>query len=345
MCKIVHVVNRLEVGGVEVGVINLLKKNHGELYEVVAIKGFGDDVYKCLSKEELSRVHACNGYVSALIKIIKINPKIVFSSLWRAHFVSSIYRFFFSKTKRIHFVHNIRYAHLIDRLLTNISFFLCDEVVCDSEKSQKWFYERKKNSSCTILPMNVSFSNEVRTLDLSSYNFVFVGRFCKQKNLEVAIDLISFLKGKGFNVSFSLYGRDDGELDNLKNYAKQLALTDIVFFNGSLLPTEVESILRKYNFYLQTSHVEGMAISVFQALKNGLIPVVTPVGEIANYTSHNLNAFHLDIYNQRSSFEEFERNLIGNVFSGYSIGKILRSESYLDFSESFFSYVNELKNR
>lgn len=43
-------------------------------------------------------------------------------------------------------------------------------------------------------------------------------------------------------------------------------------------------------FYLQTSDLEGMAMSVLEAMQLGLVPVVTPVGEIASYCRHQENS-------------------------------------------------------
>jgi len=46
----------------------------------------------------------------------------------------------------------------------------------------------------------------------------------------------------------------------------------------------IEQAAAKASFYLQTSRYEGMALSVIEAMQAGLVPVVTPVGEIASYT-------------------------------------------------------------
>jgi glycosyltransferase involved in cell wall biosynthesis len=43
-------------------------------------------------------------------------------------------------------------------------------------------------------------------------------------------------------------------------------------------------------FYLQTSIYEGMAMSVVEAMQLGLLPVVTPVGEIGSYCRDGGNA-------------------------------------------------------
>jgi glycosyltransferase involved in cell wall biosynthesis len=44
------------------------------------------------------------------------------------------------------------------------------------------------------------------------------------------------------------------------------------------------------SFYLQTSLQEGMAMSVVEAMQLGLVPVVTPVGQIATYCRDGENS-------------------------------------------------------
>ena len=41
--------------------------------------------------------------------------------------------------------------------------------------------------------------------------------------------------------------------------------------------------LANASFYLQTSKFEGFAMSVVESMMMGLVPVVTPVGEIGRY--------------------------------------------------------------
>src|SRR5690606_29152265 len=44
------------------------------------------------------------------------------------------------------------------------------------------------------------------------------------------------------------------------------------------------------SFFLMTSSAEGMAVSVVEAMQLGLIPIVTPVGEIPRYCAGGENA-------------------------------------------------------
>lgn len=47
------------------------------------------------------------------------------------------------------------------------------------------------------------------------------------------------------------------------------------------------------SFFLQLSEFEGLAMAVREALALGLVPIVTPVGAIREYTEDGLNALHV----------------------------------------------------
>jgi len=78
---------------------------------------------------------------------------------------------------------------------------------------------------------------------------------------------------------------------------KELKLDKYIQFMGSIKHEKIESISQSNSFYLQLSHLEGMAMSVVEAMQYGLIPIVTPVGEIKNYCKNDLNAIVVDDIN------------------------------------------------
>jgi glycosyltransferase involved in cell wall biosynthesis len=73
----------------------------------------------------------------------------------------------------------------------------------------------------------------------------------------------------------------------------ELDIHNNVSFKGIVAPNEINDLMKNYDFYLQTSAVEGMAMSVVQAMQNGLVCLVTPCGEIANYSQDMISAIHL----------------------------------------------------
>tara|TARA_A100001037_G_C14873989_1_gene510851 strand:- start:337 stop:762 length:426 start_codon:yes stop_codon:yes gene_type:complete len=107
----------------------------------------------------------------------------------------------------------------------------------------------------------------------------------------------------------------------LKNLSKKLNIEKNVNFLG---PKDLDSIInlsKNASFYLQTSKLEGMAMSVVEAMQLGLVPLVTPVGEIKNYCIDKVNAILIDdedsavksilnLLDNKNAFEKIRQNTI-----------------------------------
>ena len=343
MKKTVHIINAMQIGGVEVGVLSLLKSDLFNEYEVLLVKGYDDNLYNSLSIEEKEKVHVATNYVHALYLLIKLRPGLIISSLWRAHFVVLIYKLCLFKVNNVHFVHSARFGHIIDGLITKASLKFSNYIFCDSLLTKKWLLKNTKVKNAYVVNMNVSFSNKTKKFKYAPLSFVFVGRFSKQKNLSLAIEFIEQLNLLGVNTCYDLYGRDDGELMLLKQLVDEKGLNSSVNFRGVISPEEVERKMREYNYYLQTSYVEGMAISVFQSIKNGLLPVVTPVGEIPNYSKHLTNAFFIDECDIKKSALDFFEAIKYERFNVDNIGSIINNNDYKSFDVDFFDKIKSLR--
>jgi glycosyltransferase involved in cell wall biosynthesis len=118
---------------------------------------------------------------------------------------------------------------------------------------------------------------------------VFWGRLTPLKNLRAALDLIYRIQRLHNDTIFTVIGPDSGTGNALHAKVAALRLTQQVTFLGYRSHDEIISLAATSSFFLQLSHQEGMAMSVVEAMQLGLVPVVTPVGEIANYCRHMEN--------------------------------------------------------
>lgn len=194
MKNYIHIINGMQIGGVEVGVLNLLKSSYNTDYKVLTVRGCDKKIYDSLSEEEKSRLYICNGYLNAFLLLIKLRPRLIVSSLWRSHFVSLIYKLISPKTKRVHFVHNAGFGHFINNKITDLSIAMADVIFADSSESKEWLEKEIGRKDSIVVPMNVSFSKFSKKFSSDPLSFVFVGRFCKQKNLQKSFDFIKELR-------------------------------------------------------------------------------------------------------------------------------------------------------
>jgi glycosyltransferase involved in cell wall biosynthesis len=342
--KVVHVINALETGGVEVGILNIIKSNPKN-YKVITTRRSDKDFLALFTKDELANVYLSSNIISSLFFIFKENPDIIISSLWRGHMASLIFSVLtFFRIKRVHFSHSARYAHFMDEIITKISTLFSSSIFCDSKNTFEWIVDEFPllKGKCEVVPMFISFHRLDKIHFTNKMKFVFMGRICKEKNLPMAIEFISYLYDKGMNVEFDIFGRDDGEYEKIKGIIDKYNIGHVVKFRGVISPLESEIVMRNYDFYLQTSIVEGMAISVYQSVSHGLLPVVTPVGEISSYCIHKVNAFFLNKEDLNLSAKEFlDSYLAKNFMQSYKLGFI--DSQHTPFVESFFHKLESVR--
>ncbi|MEZ9705377.1 glycosyltransferase family 4 protein [Vibrio breoganii] len=340
MASILHVINRMEIGGVEVGVLSLLKSGLSN-YKILTVRGCDPEFLATLTPAERDKVIVCNGIFSSVISAFKYNPDVVVTSLWRSHIVGLFLKLVKPGCKRIHFVHASGFAHYFDCFFSRISLFFSNRVFCDSETTAN-LTKKYIDSNCniSIVPMNVSFGCNVIKKNKLDLKFIFIGRFNQIKNITDSIKFINNLRNWGLTVSFDIFGRDDGDKIHLENLIKKLSLQEVVRIRGPIRPELVENTMSEYSFYLQNSVKEGMSISVFQSLRSGLIPVVTPVGEIPNYTEDSVNAFYISNDLELSS-KRFHEMFVNGNFNDFSVGSILNEKNYPSFHEAFKLALNE----
>src|SRR5690606_20910101 len=85
-------------------------------------------------------------------------------------------------------------------------------------------------------------------------------------------------------------GPDSGSRAALRMWCEKAGIANAVDFAGPMDEAGIREASGRNCFYLQTSSYEGMAMAVVEAMQLGLVPVVTPVGEIGRYCRTGVNA-------------------------------------------------------
>ena len=93
---------------------------------------------------------------------------------------------------------------------------------------------------------------------------------------------------------FDIIGPDGGAGAALRGLAHDLNLDQWVTFHDAMSHEEIAPIARRCSFFVQASAFEGMAMAVVEAMQLGLVPLVTPVGEIERYVSDGESGLWFD---------------------------------------------------
>lgn len=99
-----------------------------------------------------------------------------------------------------------------------------------------------------------------------------IGRLIPIKNQEFLINLLRLLPG--YELTLVGTGCD---LEKMRELACSLNLGNRCFFTGLLPRNEVFKLLENHGIYLSASIVEGLPISVLEAMSAGLVPVLSDI--------------------------------------------------------------------
>ncbi len=225
----------------------------------------------------------------SICRIFAKKPDVLIVSLWRSCIVSIVVKFFRPRTKLVLFLHLPSHVHFLDRFFTVWAARLAHQIWADSAETLAKRLPGYPSEQGRV----ISFVTQL-VFALPDYPvrpvFIFWGRIHLQKGLERALRIFAEVIRNRPESRYLLIGPDGGDLVRIRSLVGELKLGDSVQFFGEKDFAAISTIAREASFYLQTSELEGMAMSVVEAMQLGLVPVVTPVGEIANYARHGDNA-------------------------------------------------------
>ncbi len=291
--RLLHIVPEDGIGGVEIAARRSGERLAGQI-QVLFLK--------CRSGGELQRESvpgvtygnsdralSPGNAILAVRTARAIRPEVIVFSLWKTVLAFLFVRLFVRGPKLVLFLHSDRSTHVLDSLATMLMLRLCDAVWADSRSA----IEGRLGDTCRRPTRVISFllyrpgTAHVRQ---AKPRFAYWGRLNRTKGIDEAINLFHQIAEHHTDARFSIIGPDSGMLGQLQQQVRTMGLAGRVDFPGAMTMAQIEEATADASFFLQLSRQEGMAMSVVEAMQLGLVPVVTKVGEIANYCRDAENA-------------------------------------------------------
>lgn len=279
--RVIHLIPYDWPGGVEVAAATVASGDYG---------GFAfEKRYLCVKMSDaqegpIAPENDPRAYVRTFRALLDRRPDVLILSLWRSCLVGLAVKLVRPRTRLVLFLHNSENAHVVDAILTWLSARLADEVWADSASTAA----RRMRGPVSA----ISFVAErigPRTSEIPAPAFIFWGRLHPRKHLARAIALFKAVRDRHAGARFTIIGPDSGDGAALRSLVAALDLTRSVTFHPAADHDEIAHHSADHSFFLQTSRAEGMAMSVVEAMQLGLVPIVTPVGEIGTYVDDGVN--------------------------------------------------------
>ena len=337
--KVIYVLHDFKTGGVEVALLSALPNLNNEFDFRLVVLGFvHDDFVKVLDEKVKNKIIAFPfksiffpiHIFSALLYIFKLKPDVLVCSLWRSSFIGALSKLLRKDMILIPFVHSTYFHHFFDKIFSLFALRMADKVFVDSFASMKSIKSKISKLNCEIISFILSENKNTLTIPVieNKVRFLFVGRINWVKKIPLSIRFVKELHSLGVDVKFDIFGTNDGDLKNVINEIEEQNVHEIVSLKGSISSLDKQPLFQHYNFYIQFSEFEGMAMSVVEAMQHGLVCLVNPVGEIPNYTRDMESALHINLQNGT-----YGDNDLSKVISVINNPKL-----FVEISKSAFDY-------
>nr|WP_273542521.1 glycosyltransferase family 4 protein [Vibrio fluvialis] len=264
------------------------------------------------------------------------------SSLYRS------FRFFLSrKTSKCSAVIYIQHSDINDNqsssykvvvryFLIFILLFFVNKIIRVSPTCFPDFLHRKKIN--TILNGVELPDSQPRYIDNKKIKLLMVGAVNNNKNQRLAIETLKY------NNSYTLTIVGDGaEVNNLKEYSKDIGVHDRVFWVG--FTKDIEKYYNDSDFLLMLSFNEALPLVVLEAMSYGLPVISVRVGGVPTIIKDKLNGIIIDDYSStllsnridsisydESLYHSLSKNSIISVRNNYSLD--VMTEKFIKLVES-----------
>lgn len=295
--------NELAIQGHECTIVHLFDVSESTFREV----GLGDLVEK-------KSLHKKDGFdffclVRLLKLIIKIKPDIVHAHVGAIpYLILSV--LFYHRCKYFATIHSearreagTKGMKFVRKLLFKFNFV---KAITISESSQESFTDFYKHSSFLVYNGVSPYKNVVnRTYDKEDFLFVHVSRCHPVKNQIMLLEAFSEIIKDFPTVRLEWYGSCEEYSSLFQSYKKYL--NSNIVYKGTTNKTR--DVMAKADALCLTSTMEGMPMTIIEAMSVGCIPISTPVGGCVNMID-NLNNGILSQDTTKESYVEALRNFM-----------------------------------
>lgn len=289
---VLHLIPCDGIGGVEAAARSLRSGRHQDLtFERWFLVGGieGADAGRDRESRSQGSLNDPRRFVRGIGDLLRRSPDLVIASLWRSVLVLLGYKVFRPRARTVVFLHLAHDVHFVDWLANRLGMMVTTEIWTDSRATLEQRIPRRWQGKARVISFLLRHAPmpEPRSPEP---NFVFWGRLNRQKGLERALRVFARIAARNPAATLRMIGPDGGMEAELRALVSTLGLESKVSLPGPMDQDAIAEEATEASFYLQTSRDEGMALSVVEAMQYGLVPVVTPVGEIRRYCQAGENA-------------------------------------------------------
>ncbi len=148
-----------------------------------------------------------------------------------------------------------------------------------------------RNSDIVYLRFPVPFAPADNKPIKTDKDIIFVGRLTAEKGYDLLPKIAAALNKIDTGFTWNIVGQSDKSHENYISWPQDVK----VYFHGNIENEKVQELLTKATFFVLPSKAEGMPVSVIEAMKAGVVPIVNNLeGGIDELIQNGINGFKID---------------------------------------------------
>lgn len=209
------------------------------------------------------------------------------ASFWRKRVFIYIAKFFGKKV--VYHIHGGGFEKFAKKNKNAVSATLmkCDKIVVISDYWKNCFVNDFCLDNVSIIK-NVIATPCVDRQMHSEFTLLFLGLLTKNKGIYDLVDILSENKDK-YEGRLRLIVGGNGDVDYFKGKIHECGLENIMSFKGWLSGNEKSRAFNSSDVYILPSYIEGLPISILEAMSYGLPVISTYVGGIPEIVHNGTN--------------------------------------------------------
>jgi len=157
-----------------------------------------------------------------------------------------------------------------------------------------------------VLPHSVDLNRFSPADGPLRYDVLSVGQLIMRKRMDVLIEATRMLRERGMPLKVGILGRGPEEA-RLRSMVSSAGLEHQVEFLG--YRDDVETVIKQARTFVLASEWEGVPFALMEAMAVGVVPVVTPVGTIADWVKADWNGIIVPTGDARTLADRLQRLL------------------------------------
>lgn len=218
----------------------------------------------------------------------------------------------------------------------------CDAIITLSNSWKQYFESITNRPTIYRVENIVPYPNLLPTKKVrcdGKYHLLFLGTITKEKGI---FDLIDVLH-KSANLLLDklvLHVGGNGQTEQLNQMIKEYGLENCVQYEGFVTSPKKESLLNEVDAFILPSYVEGLPVSILEAMSYKKPILTTPVGGIPDVVKQNVNGILFQPGDKNGISKAIER-----VVNNHTENKLMGERSFQMVQPFFPTNVeSRLKN-